>query len=268
MNDEIRYPEGITPERLMAYADGALDAGETARVEAMLAAHPELAEEVAEYRQTAAALAGAFDAPLDEAVPAHLEALIMGNAATGSNVTSLHAERKRRSFGSSPWGQAIAACAVFGFGALFGSQILADGAPGPTNGPLLVAGELEAAHPFARALETSVSAQTVEIPGGRFDAVATFPTATGATCREFEATDGRGAAVGLACRRGGAWTVEVLLHAETVTAPGGGFQLASGFDGEVIDAALDRLGAGVGLAAGAEACLIENDWDADACLSQ
>ena len=66
MSEETRYPEGITPELLMAYDDGALDAGEIARVEAMLAAHPELAGEVAAYRQTAAALAGAFDAPLDE----------------------------------------------------------------------------------------------------------------------------------------------------------------------------------------------------------
>lgn len=268
MNDEIKYPDGITPEHLMAYADGALDAGETARVEAMLAAHPDLAEEVTAYRQTAAALAGAFDAPLDEAVPAHLESLIMGNVATGSNVTSLHAERKRRSFGSLPWGQAIAACAVFGFGALLGGRILAGSGTGSTDSPLLVAGQLEAAHPFARALETSVSAQTVEIPGGRFDAVATFPTATGATCREFEVVEARGAAVGLACRRDGAWTVEVLLHAEPAPAPGGGFQLASGFDGELIDAALNRLGADVGLAAEVEVCLIENNWDADACLLQ
>ena len=98
--------------------------------------------------------------------------------------------------------------------------------------------------------------------------MASYHVGAGVTCREFEALDSLGAAIGLACRRDGAWTVEVLLHAETAPPPAGGFQLASGFDGEVIDAVLDGLGAGVGLAAEAEACLIENGWDADACLLQ
>lgn len=268
MTDTYTYPDGITPEGLMAYADGVLEPDAVAHVEAALAAHPELADEIEAYRQTAAALADAFDAPLDEAVPAHLEALIMGPAATGHNVTSLQSERRRRSRGLPVWGQAIAACAVFGFGALFGGQLLSGEGKGAVDSRLLVAGQLNSAHPIAQALESAASGQTVNIEGGTFDVVASYPVASGATCREFEAMDALGAAVGLACRRGGAWTVEVLVHAEPATAPAGGFRLASGFDGEIIDSVLGRLGADVGLAVEAEACLIDNGWEAGACLEQ
>ncbi len=262
------YPEGITPERLMAYADGVLEADEAARVEAALAAHPALVEEVEAYRQTAAALADALDGPLGEPVPAHLEALVMGGNSDGETVTSLQDARMRRRAGLPVWGQAIAACAVFAFGAVIGGQWLGGNVAEPAQGRLLVAGPLDAGHPVARALETAASAQTVELPGGRFDAVASFPTASGDPCREFEASDARGSALGLACRRDHAWTVELLLNGEAGAAPGAGFRLASGGGGELIDSALTSLEAGIGLSADAEACLIANDWDAGRCLSQ
>lgn len=269
MTDTYTYPEGITPELLMAYADGALEAAEVDRVEAALETHPELAEEVRAYRQTAAALAGAFDAPLGEAVPAHLEALVMGTAAKqDNNVIALHAGRTRRYGGLPVWGEAIAACVFFGVGALLGGQFPTGDGADSVDRRLLIAGQLEIAHPLAQALESAASAQTIDIAGGKFDAVASYPVASGVTCREFEALDARGAAVGLACRRDGAWTVEVLLHAEPALTPADGFQLASGLDSDVIGSVLDRLGAGVGLAADVETCLIENDWEGLACLEQ
>lgn len=265
MSDEARYPEGITTELLMAYADGALDPAETARVEAALRDHPGLAAEVDDYRLTAGALSGAFDTPLSEPVPDHLAALVMGGVAEGANVTSLNAGRMRRARLFPAWGQALAACAVFGFGALFGVTMLDAKTARPTDRGFLVAGRLDASHPIARALETSASARTIAIAGGRFDAVATFPTASGVPCREFEAAHEDGAAVGIACRRDGRWTIELLLNVEPTTAPEGGFQLASGFDGEVIGLALDSLKAGVGLGSEAETCLIENGWNIEAC---
>jgi len=265
MSDAFSYPAGVTPELLMAYADGALDAAETARVEDALTAHPELEDEVRAYRMTASALSGAFDAPMDEAVPGHLEALVMGTQGETGTVVSLDSRRARRAVTLPAWGQAIAACAVFGIGMVFGGQMLGGGGGSPGESPLLVAGQLSAEHPIAQALETSASARTIDIPGGRFDAVGTFPTASGVPCREFEATDDTGAVVGLACRRAGNWTIELLLHAETAGTPEGGFQLASGFDGEVIETVLTGLQAGIGLSADAETCLIENNWDPEAC---
>lgn len=265
MGEDDRYPEGITAELLMAYADGALQPAETARVEAALCDHPQLAAEVDDYRLTASALGDAFDAPLGEPVPDHLAALVMGGQGEGDNVASLHAGRTRRARLLPPWGQALAACAVFGVGTLFGFAMLRTNTAGPAGSDLLVAGRLAPDHPLARALETSASARPIAIPGGRFDAVATFPTASGVPCREFEAADSDGAAVGIACRRNGSWTIELLLNAGPTRAPEGGFQLASGFDGEVIEKVLDRLQAGVGLDATAETCLIENGWNFEAC---
>ena len=263
MTEDVTYPEGITPELLMAFADGQLNPEDARRVEAAMAADPALGAEVDAYRLTADHLAGAFDAPLDEPVPAHLEALVMGGTTEGENVTSLHAARARKATGLPFWGQAIAACAVFGFGAAFGSAAL-DSAP-PSAGNVLLAGQLDASSPIAQALETRASAEIVDIPGGRFDVVATIPVAGGATCREFETAGDAGAVVGIACRRDAGWTVELLLHAEPGSGLQEGFQLASGFDVDPIDTVLTGLGAEMGVDAETETCLIENAWNSAAC---
>ncbi len=264
MTDESIYPEGITPEMLMAYADGVLDGDDALRVKAALDAYPELADEVAAYRTTSSLMATAFDAPLEEPIPDHLAALIMGGSASADNVTSLHAERQRRTLSLPVWGQAMAACAVFALGAVFGTTLLA-GRPSGTDAEMLLAGRLSAAHPLAKALETTESAKTVKLSGGRFEAVASFPTASGETCREFETANASGALVGLACRRSGSWTIELLLRAESSESPGGGFELASGIDTGVIDAVLKRLDTGIGHSLEQEKCLIAAGWDASAC---
>lgn len=263
MTKDVTYPEGVTPELLMAYADGQLDPADARRVDAAMVADPALAAEVEAYRLTADHLTGAFDAPMDEAVPAHLEALVMGGAPEGENVTSLHAARVGKSRGLPFWGQGIAACVVFGFGAVFGSVVF--DSPTRSTGGVLVAGQLDATSPIARALETRASAEIVDIPGGRFDVVATIPVAGGATCREFETSGDAGAVVGIACRRDGGWTVELLLDAEPGASPQEGFQLASGVDADVIDTVLTGLGAEIGVDANTETCLIENGWNSAAC---
>ncbi|MEL6388228.1 MAG: hypothetical protein AAFR41_10775 [Pseudomonadota bacterium] len=265
MTEDVTYPEGISADLLMAYADGQLGPEDASRVETAIAADPALAEEVDGYRLTADALTGAFDAPLDEPVPLHLEALVMGGSTSGENVTSLNAARARRTIGLPAWGQAIAACAVFGFGVAFGSAVLAP--PPAADNAILVAGQLDGVSPLAQVLETRMSAEVVDLPAGQFDVVATFPTAGGVTCREFEASGGGGAVVGIACRRDETWTVEVLLHAEQGSDPQSGFQLASGFDAEVIDTVLTGLGAQMGVDADTESCLIANDWNSETCLA-
>ena len=109
MDETTNYPDGITAELLMAYADGVLDAKDRTRVEAALAAHPDLAEEVAAYQLTRDAVGGAFDTPMQEEVPAHLEALVLGSAGetsdaqTGGEVISLGRERERRRWPSASW---------------------------------------------------------------------------------------------------------------------------------------------------------------------
>lgn len=269
MTDDVTYPQGITPELLMAYADGALEADDVARVEAAISAFPELAEVVAAFKTTSLSLKGAFDGPMDEPVPDHLAALVMGPSADidGDTVVSLQDARAKRSFVSSPFGQAIAACAVFAFGLVAGGAFLGDGSsrlPGE-NGDLLLAGRLDAAHPIAQALENTASAELVNFGGGQFDAVASFVTDGNVPCREFEAADATGAVVGVACRRDETWSVELLLAASPSSSPQGEFQLASAFDADVLDGVLDALGASQGLSSSQETCLIEQGWDPAKC---
>lgn len=264
MSVKTPYPDGITSETLMAYADGALEPDMIELVEAAMAAHPALAEEVDAYRRTHAALAGAFDAPMNEEVPPHLAAMVMGGAQETETVTSLHAERVRRANSVPAWGQAAAACALFAVGSIFGSTFLGGDAADPA-GDLLFAGRLDAQHPVAQALEHTASAQVVALPGGRFDSVATFLTASGDICREFETSGGGGAVVGVACRSAGDWTIELLLQAEPSDSPQAGFQLASAFSADAIDAVLSDLQAGDGLSREQEACLIASGWNAGAC---
>ena len=265
MSEQKTYPDGVTSELLMAYADGVVEPEQLDRIEAALAAHPVLAEEVDAYRKTSAALAGAFDGPLEEEAPPHLAALVMGGAEETETVTSLHAERVRRTRMTTPvWGQAAAACAVFAVGIVFGSTLLDGGGVDPSS-ELLLAGRLDAGHPVAQALENTASAQVITLPGGSFDAVATFPTASGDVCREFEASGGGGAVVGVACRGAGSWTIELLLQADPADSPQAGFQLASGFNADAIDAVLSDLQAGDGLSSEDEACLISNGWNVDGC---
>ena len=269
MDETTNYPDGITPELLMAYADGALEAEDRLRVEAALAAHPGLAEEVAAYQLTRDAVGGAFDAPMQEEVPAHLEALVLGSAGetsdaqTGGEVISLGRARERRGWLSASWPQAIAAAAAFAFGSVFGAAVLGGTATGPSGeDTLLMAGKLSSDHPIAVALESTPSGQLVNVDGGQFDAIATFATAGGAYCREFEAAAASSAVVGIACREAPGWRVEVLLAAEPAADPQAGFQLASGFDDVALSAVLDRLGVEAGLNATDEACLLENGFDA------
>ncbi|PLX39113.1 MAG: hypothetical protein C0606_00785 [Hyphomicrobiales bacterium] len=68
MNDK---PETVLSEDdLHAYVDGQLDEERRAEVEAYLAANPQAAAEVADYRRINAALGEAFDGVMDEPIPA------------------------------------------------------------------------------------------------------------------------------------------------------------------------------------------------------
>ena len=62
----------VTESELQAYADGRLDEARRAAVEAWLAAHPDEAERVADYRRLGGALRGAYDPVLEEPVPERL----------------------------------------------------------------------------------------------------------------------------------------------------------------------------------------------------
>lgn len=269
MTDTERdYPKGLSPEDLMAYADGALDGSRIEEIERLIAEHPWLADEVEAFRASAAVLKDAFNAPLEQPVPPHLEVLVMGSQAAGSNdVVDLGAARTAKRFSLPQWGaQAAAACAVFALGIMFGVAQFGSSGPGADEDLLLLAGRLDAAHPVAIALSTASSSDTTSIGDGSFHPVLSFVSGTGVVCREFEASNASGAVIGIACPEATGWRMEVLLAASSGASAGEGFRLASGFDEVALDAVLARLGAGEGLDMNEERCLIDNSWKSAGCI--
>ncbi|MCB1756072.1 MAG: hypothetical protein KDJ38_11145 [Gammaproteobacteria bacterium] len=270
-------PADVTPELLMAYADGALDADEMARLADIVNANPELQNEVAVYTESRQALGQAFDQMLDEPVPDHLMALLQdkpdsaqtGAADSADKVVSLQAAREKRAGGliRSGWGQAIAASVMLALGALIGTNLTKTGPDGVIDPHELVyAGLIGLETPLGKALETAPSAEVLTLEGGVFSAIQTFSTGQGVLCREYEAGHSGNGVVGVACRTEAGWRVEILL-ADTTPAgtAGSDYQPASGMDSAALDQVLTGLGALPGLDQGKEACLLEHGWSAERC---
>lgn len=72
----------ISEQELHAFADGRLDTGRRAEVEAWLHEHPQLRQAVAEWRLQGEALHRAFDPVLDEPVPARLTETVRASRRT------------------------------------------------------------------------------------------------------------------------------------------------------------------------------------------
>ena len=68
----------IPDEKLMAYADGELDAVERAQVEAAIGADPSLARRVEKHRALRSKVSSAFNSVLDEPVPERLLNAVRG----------------------------------------------------------------------------------------------------------------------------------------------------------------------------------------------
>lgn len=73
---------------LVAYVDGELDAAGSRRVEALLAQDEEARHKVALMRRSAETVKAAFDAAIEEPLPAGLEALIRGGDGEGGRLST------------------------------------------------------------------------------------------------------------------------------------------------------------------------------------
>lgn len=233
-------------EVLAAYADGELPPEQAAAVVMHLADHPEDQAYVDDLMAANLALARAFAAPAQEPVPDRFHRLLnTGSERGGARILPFV---PRRAVVWSVAGALAAALAVL--------AILPRGETGLEVGPVLRGSALD------MALSTRPSGDPVDFPGGgQMTVLATLPAAAG-FCREFEVTSGRSVHLGLACREGAAWVVDVVL-AETQQAAGqtgSNYLPASGGDAGVIDTWLDRRGAGMALDPAAEAAVIARNW--------
>ncbi|NOX51967.1 MAG: hypothetical protein GXP16_15735 [Gammaproteobacteria bacterium] len=274
-NETTHWPDGVTAEQLMAYADGELPPREADQLAELVATHPALQSEVDIYVESKTVFEGAFDHIVNEPVPAHLAALVLNADPShvapdgGVNILSLDNARKRQSktFWQGGWQQAVAACTVLSIGILLGIT-LDDGEDMPGMGnSMAYAGLVSAEQPLAKVLDYTPSAQLVTLDGGSFKSIQTFSTSSGTICREYETGHNDYFMTGIACRTDNGWRVEVLIAnaASTTTASAGSYQLASGLDTTALDEVLYVMGALPGFDQNREACLIENNWNLGAC---
>lgn len=240
--------------RLMALADGELDAAAAAVAARAIAADPEAARRFAVFAETRARLSAAAaeqdDVPaalrarVAETIAAHGVARAYGDTAVGAQGDKV----LRPAFGRRPapaWALPLAASLALAVG--LGAGIMARGPAqtAPTTGF-----ESAAVQDALGRLATGESAAT---DAGALRVVASFRDGADSLCREAELRpEGREAALGVLCRgEGGQWRPELVLRQP---AADGGLSAASGLG--ALDAFLADIGAGASLDPAAEAAAL------------
>jgi len=230
----------ISDEKLMAYADGELDAIERTEVEAALASDETLRAKLEAHRALSARFASAFDGALDEPVPARLLA-----AAQPQRVVDFAARREPKAkWGYREWGAMAASLAgglIIGLGAMSG------------RGELIAATEdgLSARGVLQAALNTQLAVED----GGAVRVGLSFRNRDGEYCRTFALTQQDVA--GLACREQSGWQVAMT---SAYTPQGGDIRQAGSETPPEILAAVDAMIAGDVLDADAERAAREEGW--------
>jgi hypothetical protein len=240
----------ITDELLMAYADGALDPADRARVEAAIQAHPPYREKVQKFDATRKLVQQAFRADLDNTRARSLIDQIHQRAgrptATVAPITlksGSHSEARGRGFASwQPVPVAIAASVLLLIGASLGwwleSASIAT-ARHPAGFVRFSNGGLLAQSALHELLEKTRSGIALNAQGDgeawKLQSSFSFPSVDRTPCRRYEIDGERaGRFAGYACRLGkGQWFVQGHVKlAATASKGGGGFVPASG-EGEV-----------------------------------
>ena len=240
--------------QIHAYVDGALDADAAARIDADSRTDVALAARIAQQRKLRALLRAEFDPVVDEPVPQRLRD-VLARPASATSVTPIGAARReaaraRPVWSLREWG-AIAATLVLGV--LVGQLAFRS----PSRAPIEAEqGGFVAANYLDTALSTQLAGAAPEGAGARIGL--SFRAASGEYCRTFGLRTGAG---GLACRRDGRWSVELLDAAGAQPDAPGGFRQASSALSPAMLGAINALGAGDPLTADEERQRLAAGWD-------
>ena len=202
-------------ERLVAYADGELNAVERLEIEALLESDPEAREDLEALLQQRSDLTAAFATDLVEPLPERTLGLFSGGLVSGGPGSGLA--------GLAWWKPAIAAglaALVFGGAAAFGVAELRTDQLIARYEAERSADRAELAVMVQQALENSPSGQAVQWGGeagqsaGEVTPLRTFQTAEGDWCREYRAKARIGLEVlarrAIACRTtSGTWETRI-----------------------------------------------------------
>lgn len=207
--------------KLIAYADGELNAAERAEVDAALAADPALRTRLEKQMALRSKLSAAYDSAISEPVPDRFAHLSAPPAQPTAEVVDLSARRAAR-WSMREW-SAIAASTVLGL--VLGVGVMSGNAPmiAPSDGGMAARGAL------ARALDTQLAADQA----GAVRIGLSFERVDGGYCRTFDLTEENTS--GLACREGEDWRIAV-----TARSTGGGEVRQAGAPPEIL-AAIDTI---------------------------
>lgn len=224
--------------QIHAYVDGALDAEAAARLEADSRGDALLAARVARQLELRRQLRTAFDPVLDEPVPQRLRDALTAQPAAVVDLDKVRAGRGApapaagRRWSLREW-SAIAATLVLG--TLLGSTLFRTSGDLPVEA---VQGRLVASGALDAALSTQPGGATA--PSADLGIGLTFRVADGSYCRTFSLHGGSG----LACRRQGRWTVQLLEDSGGEAPAAGDFRQAAAALSPAMLGAIDALGAG------------------------
>jgi hypothetical protein len=253
-SDKTSLPD----EKLMAYADGQLDAAEREEVEAAIASNPEVARRVEQHRALRKKLSAAFDPVLLETVPDRLVAVTrVGKERSHASTTIINDEARvnreatikreatvtdLRRVRAARKAEAATAAAVarrpeaprrpwtwVEWGSMAASvaggaviAYLALTSPG-TDRVGMHGGNLVAQADLAQALTNQLASDPP--PGSYVQIGLSFRNKLGDYCRTFvlKELNPRG---GLACREGSNWNIQVLAQAPATATADGGYKQA------------------------------------------
>jgi hypothetical protein len=238
-------------EVLMAYADGELDAGTRAAIEAAMDSDPAIARRIAQHRALRGRVQSAFDRILEEPVPARLleAARSAPGGAPRDNIVPLRRPMRRWSW---PQWTAVAASLLVGVvaGRLAALHPASSGPIATRGGTMLASGVL------AQALSDQLASAQAAAEPVRIGV--SFRSRSGEYCRTFVLRTP--ALAGLACRSDAGWRIGVLARAESPAGVAGAYRQAASSMPPALVAAVGAEIAGEPLDAAAEAAARARRW--------
>lgn len=235
----------VDETKFFAWLDGELPPEEAARVEAKVAADPELSRLADEHRTMTTWLKQSFDTVAEAPLPESLQRAV---APVGAEVIDLAARRKPQiPLFFRPATQWAAMAATLVVGVLCGVLVSPDSTSSPVD---IRGGNLYAAGAVDQALDRQLASAG---SGGAVRVGLTFRDEAGSVCRTFETA----AASGLACRGDDGWGVRGMF-----AAPEGSnseYRMAAGADPRLMEL-VDSTIAGEPFDAAAEAEARRRGW--------
>lgn len=236
----------VDERKLFAWLDGELDAAEAAKVEAEVAADPQLARIADQHRALGARLRATFGTVAEAPVPERLTEAVNPERAT---IIDFGARRTARGERASrlPLPQWAAMAATLALGIGLGTMVGGERSKSPVE-------IRDAKMVAAAALDDALDRQLASAdPAGDVRVGLTFRDQSGTICRSF--TDERSS--GLACRDGGDWQVRGLFAAPE--GQSGDYRMAAGSDPNLA-ALIDSTIQGEPFDAGQEKAARDRGW--------